>query len=67
MTIVGVFDTQFSKKKRQKIFKIAEKLQKGKKLDYADVVEPSDDDITSGIIFLKHFGGNLPSYKKSLF
>ena len=35
--------------------------------DYNDVIDPNDDVITFGTKFLKNFGGNLPSCKKSLF
>ena len=41
-------------------------MTKRKILDYVDVIDPSDDVITSGTIYFKNFGGNLPSCKKSL-
>ena len=59
--IVGVFEKQVSKKISLKIFKIVKKI----KIDFNDVIDPSDDVFTFGTKFLKNFGGGLPSCKKS--
>ena len=64
--IVGVFEKQFSQKYPRKISK-SQKSCQTKELDYADVIDPSDDVTTSGTKFLINFGDNLLSCKKSFF
>ena len=49
--IVGVFEKHFGEKYARKL-KISKNLPKGKKIDYDDVIDPSDDVITSGTKFL---------------
>ena len=64
--IMGVFEKQFSKKYTRKFSKL-QKIYKIEKIDYANVIKPSDDVVISGTKVLKPFGGNLPSCIKSLF
>ena len=52
MMIVGVFEKQFSKKYAQKLSKLQKNYKMEKKLDFADVIDPHDDVITSGTKFL---------------
>ena len=65
--IMGVFEKQFGKKYGRSFLKSQENLQNGKNLTLMSHRSEPKDVITSGTKFLKHFGGNLPSYKKSSF
>ena len=63
--IVGLFEQQLSKK-RPKIFKITKKFTKRKNWNN-DVIDPSNDVITSENKFFKNFCDILPSCKKIIF
>ena len=58
--IVGLFENSLAKFTPEN-FQNRKKFTKWKNFDYNDVIDRSNDVITSGIQFLKNFGDNLTS------